>query len=318
MGQHRVFITGCSGYLGQNLIKSIRDDSDIAWLGGNDIRPPSDIAGWHFFRIDVNSPRLTEILREHRVDTVVHLAWIFNPTHQPDLEYRVDVEGTRNVLQAAKSADVEYLIYLSSTTSYGPHPDNPPLLKESDPTRGHRGYLYSRYKAEVDQMVRQFMKSSDRPRIFMVRAPIVLGPRTQNIVSMFTGLPVMVGVRGYDPPMQFVHENDMTRLLAWAIKHRPEGVYNFSGQGTVRYSEIARMAGKRLVRLPIWILSPVMGLLWSLRLIPFPPSMLDFIRYPWVASTEKFDSTFDFRCEADSKQAVLDFVRARWPDRVRE
>src|SRR5437867_2718228 len=147
---HRIFITGCSGYLAQTLIEACSKNNEIEWMGGNDVRPPRVSTGFHFFQTDIRSPELTRILKENRIDTVAHLAWIFNPTHDPKLEYEVDVVGSRNVLNAIEQAEVPYFIYLSSTTSYGPHPDNPESFDENYPRRGHQGYLYSKYKAEVD------------------------------------------------------------------------------------------------------------------------------------------------------------------------
>lgn len=313
----RVFITGCAGYLARGLIQACREDPDVEWVGGNDVRTPPDTTGWQFFHFDVVDPGLADVFREHRVDTLVHLAWVFNPTHDPALEYRVDVEGTRNVLTCVLTAGVPYLIYLSSTTSYGPHPDNPTAVDEDYPRRGHPSYLYSKHKALVDTMVLEFMQAHPEVGVFMVRAPIVLGPNTRNIVTAMTDLPVMVGVRGYDPPLQFLHEEDMRRLLHWAVRRRPVGVFNVAGHGTLRYSEIVRRLRKPVVWLPAWLLYPLVALGWSLRLLPFPPSILDFIRYPWVGRTDRFAAQCDFEVRYSSEDALMAYARARWPHRYR-
>src|SRR5688572_16800362 len=94
----RVLITGCSGYLAQRLIEVCKEDPSIEWLGGIDVRPPKNKEDLHFFHLDVRAPEIAALLTHNRVTTVVHLAWVFNPTHEPNLEYQVDVEGSRNIL----------------------------------------------------------------------------------------------------------------------------------------------------------------------------------------------------------------------------
>jgi UDP-glucose 4-epimerase len=311
----RVFISGCSGYLAQTFIAASHNDPDIDWMGGIDVQDPRTREGFHFYKMDVRSAELPKLLEENRVDTLLHLAWVFNPTHNPELEYQVDVEGSRNVLRTAEKAEIPYMIYLSSTTSYGPHPDNPSVFDENYPRRGHAGYLYSKYKAEVDQRMMEFIASHPKIRTFLVRAPIVLGPHTRNVVTQMTGMPVMFAVRGFDPPMQFLHEEDLQRLLVWALKEEPTGIYNVSGHGTILFSEIVSLLKLPGVWLPSWILYPALEVLWKLRLVPFPSSILDFIRYPWVADSRKFLSEQNFEIRYSSREAFLAYAKARFPEK---
>src|SRR5215470_7953447 len=100
----RILVTGCSGYLAQRFIDACRGNPEIEWVGGIDVRAPKNIDGIHFFLVDVRSPELEALLRQHHVTTVVHLAWVFNPTHEPELEHDIDVEGSRNVVQCVQKA----------------------------------------------------------------------------------------------------------------------------------------------------------------------------------------------------------------------
>jgi UDP-glucose 4-epimerase len=308
----RILITGCSGYLARRLIEACQNDPEVEWLGGIDVRLPKTTEGIHVILLDVRSPDVATVLRQNRVTTVVHLAWIFNPTHEPKLEYDVDVEGSRNILHCIQDAQVPYLIYLSSTTAYGPHPDNPNIFDESYPRRGHHGYLYSRYKAEVDHMMLEFMMQNPHQDMFVIRAPIVLGPNTKNVVTQMTELPVLIGVRGFDPPMQFIHEHDLQRLLAWAIKHKPKGIYNVTGHGTIQYRDIVNHLKKPALWVPASVIYPTLRTLWNLHAVPFPPSILDFIRYPWVASGKTFLEHYDFKIEHSSEEAFLAYAKARF------
>jgi len=304
----RLFVTGCSGYLAQRLISASKGNSKIEWIGGCDIRTPSDVSGWNFFEMDIRSEQLKAVLQENRVDTVAHLAWVFNPTHNQQLEYEIDVNGSRNVLKAVESASVPYVLYLSSTTAYGPHPDNPLIFDESYPRRGHSSYLYAKYKAEVDTIMLEFIDRHPSTSVFMIRACIVLGPRTSNIVTRMTQLPYVFAVRGYDPAMQFIHEGDIERLLAWAVLEKPVGVFNIAGKGTIQFSTLIEKLQKKGQWLPPWLLYPSLGISWRLNLLPFPPSILDFIRYPWVASTTKFEAAYNFEIRHTSTDALLAYA----------
>ena len=67
---------------------------------------------------------LADVLAEHHVDTIVHLASILKPPKNggEDLAYQVDVEGTRNVLASALKHRVKKLIVTTSGAAYGPSP----------------------------------------------------------------------------------------------------------------------------------------------------------------------------------------------------
>lgn len=279
------------------------------------MRPPQRRERFHYFPIDIRSTELVNVLRENRVDTVVHLAWVFNPHHDPQQEYEIDVKGSENVLQAALAARVRHLVYLSSTTSYGAHADNPDVLDEDAPRRGHPTFLYSKYKAVVDSLMLEFHRRHPSIGFFMVRAPIVFGPHTRNFVTAFTELPVVFGVRGYDPPMQFLHEDDIQRLLAWAVVNKPQGTYVVSGHGTVSYSEVARLMKRPYAALPAGILHALVTLGWKLHILPFPASILDFIRYPWVSAMKQFPKRYRFPIHYSSREAVLAYAKARWPEK---
>ena len=71
----------------------------------------------------------------------MHLAFILNPSHDEELMYDVDVNGTHNVLEAAAEAGIGQVLVTSSTVAYGAFPDNPVPLTEDDPVRGVRPLL---------------------------------------------------------------------------------------------------------------------------------------------------------------------------------
>ncbi len=121
----------------------------------------------------------------------------------------------------------------------------------------------------------------------------------------------MFQVRGADPPMQFVSEEDMAEVLYCAVKSQARGIFNVAGDGTVRFSELVHAVGKKPLPIPATLLYPGAAIMWALRLAPFPAGMLDMIRYPWVADNTRWKKVFGYMPRLASKQALESFIAAR-------
>src|SRR5690606_37790761 len=111
-------------------------------------------------RLDVtDADSISPVLKEHRIDTVVHLAAIVNPGADVDLEYRVDVSGSANVLAACVEAAVRRIVVSSSGAAYGYHQDNPEWIDEQQPLRGNDVFPYSRHKRLVEEMLAEYRRT---------------------------------------------------------------------------------------------------------------------------------------------------------------
>ncbi len=318
----RLAITGSGGYLAQTLIARLSSNPDCEFILGLDIRPrtlglpiPS-----LFLRYDVTTPwgELRDYFRSRGINAALHLAWQFNPIHDTKRHRQVDVEGSANFFRAAEASGLKRVIYTSSTTSYV-NPANPsqaPYLSEETPVTGSPGYLYSKHKAEVDRLAQDFMARHPEIQVVILRPAIVLGPNTQNIVSKmmawpWRSFPWIFQVRGADPPMQFLSEDDIGEVLYRALISEARGIFNVAGDGVVPFSELVRAIGKRPLAIPGSLLYATTALLWRLRLAPFPAGMLDMIRYPWVADNTRLKTTFGYTPRLTSREALETFAAAR-------
>ena len=81
-------------------------------------------------------------------DVVVHLAFLI--MGGPRETRAVNLEGSRNVFEAAVAAGAKRLVYASSVAAYGFHRNNPQPLTEEVPARGTTAHYYSAQKAEVE------------------------------------------------------------------------------------------------------------------------------------------------------------------------
>ncbi|MCY4654646.1 MAG: NAD-dependent epimerase/dehydratase family protein [Dehalococcoidia bacterium] len=301
----RIGITGASGYIAGKLICELQESAAADMILATDIRSPSveysskvKFAHW-----DVSENR-PDIFARHQVDTLIHLAYVLNPARQDARARLVNVAGTENALQASEQAGVRHVIYLSSTSVYGAHADNPELLNETDPVRPLEGFQYSRDKVAAESLVSEFASRNPEIAVTILRVCPVMGPNADNFIAKAFRKPLLPGIGSADPPMQFLHEDDIVQTLIRCLERRPRGIYNVGGDGAIRWGEMVAMMNRPVVRLPapIWYL--LTSAAWHLRLqSDSPASGLDFVRYRWTASTDKIRSAIGIEFRYSSRAA---------------
>ncbi len=306
----KVLITGVSGYIGQRLLAGLTELPQISAIFGTDIRPPAlSPAKLRFYRRSILEP-LDDVLLDNRIESVVHLAFVLKPTHCKKEAGEVDVEGTVNLLEACRRAKIRQFLYLSSHTVYGAFPDNPPGLKEDHPLRPLPGFQYAEDKIKVEKLLREFSLSCPDVRLTILRTCPVIGPHaSQTISTVMMQLPCMMRLRGWDPLMQFVHEDDVVDLVQSLVMRPIPGTFNVAGRGEIKYSEIARLSGKKMMVVPEGLVHPLLSLSWKLRLQKqSPPAGLEFIKYPPLVNTGALESRLDFRFRYSTREAVESFL----------
>ena len=305
-----VAVTGASGYIGTRLVRRLLETRDIERVTGVDVRRATiEHARYTHFRQDVTAP-LDEAFAG--ADAVVHLAFVLRQLRDRAEGRRVNVGGAESVLRACANAGVGRVVLMSSATVYGPRSDNPPALTEDAPLRPPEGFAYAEDKAACEALFRAFAKERPETCVSVLRGCVVMGPNAANFITAALDRPLLIGVRGDDPPMQFVHEDDLAEtLLRFATEHHP-GVYNVAGSGSVSWREVVSLAGKRLVRLPAPLAYAVTGLAWRARLQSDAPAAgLDFVRWPWTVSTEKLTAETGYAYRHTSREALEAYLSRR-------
>ena len=314
----RIAVTGAAGYVGRSLIERLETNDAVERVVAIDIRPAASqpAARQHtarvVFRQQSVTPRLADLFAEQGIDSVVHLAFSLSPGHDREAIRRANVGGVTSVLEACASASVTYFLYLSSTTVYGAHPDNPLTLTEDSPVRPVPGFQYGEDKAATEAVIADFTDQHPGVKVAVLRVCPVLGPNADNFVSSALSKKLLVGVSGYDPPMQIVHEEDVAEVMVQCLSHKASGVYNVAGDGAIPWSEMAAIAGRRLVKLPAPLIYGLTSATWSLRLQRDSPAAgLDFVRYRWTVSTDKIKGKLGFKSSYSSRETWEAFVKGR-------
>jgi nucleoside-diphosphate-sugar epimerase len=265
-----VAVTGPTGEIGGALIDALEASAEVDAVRGMARRPfDPAAAGWRkavYQRGDIlDRGHLAELF--DGADVVVHLAFaIFGDGEETR---RINLEGSRNVFEAAVEAGVGRLVYASSVAAYGFHPGNPQPLTEETPATGSPRFYYSAQKAELEEALDELLAGSELDA-YVFRPCIVAGPRATMLIEQTVG-----AARLGDPaprlrrhvldripllrpilpdagvPIQLVHHDDVAAALAAAVVGRgAPGAYNLAGDGEILIADIARALGWRSVRVP--------------------------------------------------------------------
>ena len=308
----RIAITGVSGYIGSRFLSRLDQMAGIDRIVGIDVKPPGNRSPkLKFYSQNIIQP-LGDIFVENEVESAIHLVFIMKPTRDSNGSRQIDVNGTLNFLDACRQAQVKHILYLSSHTVYGAHADNAESLSENSPLRPLSGFQYSEDKVDAERQLIDFAASHKDVCLTILRSCPVIGPNAGNsvVTSMFKS--IMIRVAGYDPPMQFVHEDDLVELIITLLSQKKAGIFNVAGDGEILYTEIARLCGRRMVSFPDKLLYLLMNFSWALHLQnESPASGLQFIKYPPITSTEKLKREVGFKFNYSSKEAVASFVSPR-------
>jgi UDP-glucose 4-epimerase len=311
-----VCITGASGYIGSKVALFLSQKDEIENIVGLDINPPKkSIPKFRFYKRDVRD-NIDDILIDNRIDTMIHTAYVLPPIHNKQLMEDINVGGTCNVLRACARAKVDQVLYTSSSTAYGFHPDNNTPLTEESQLRGNADFTYSKNKREIEIAIPEWMKDSDGMSLIILRPCFVIGPGFDNPLSRYLRKKI-VFLPFHTEPMQFVHEDDLVRIIYLTLRDKKDGVFNVGGDGTISLTEMVEKLGGILIPLPDKLLCFFNAIAWSLRLSflsEFPNPALNMIRYPWVVNSDKLKRQLGFHYKYTTLKAFDDyaeFVRRR-------
>ena len=290
----KVLITGAAGFIGRALTTSLKGAHYVVALDLRAVPEEQRLAGVTYATADIGDPKLAEIFRTYRPQTVVHLASVVAAGGDPARDYAIDVDGTRNVLEASLAAGAKHIVVTSSGAAYGYHADNPVPLRESDALRGNEDFPYSKHKRLVEEMLAAWREKFPQLKQTVFRPCTVLGPGTNNQITAIFARPIVVGLSGITTPFSLISELDVVEALAKAVHESREGVFNLAGDGTLSLREIAAILDKRFLPLPPALLKFVLWVLNKLRVTKLGPEHVKFIQYRPVLANEKLKSDFGF------------------------
>jgi len=315
-----VAITGTSEFFGSGLMGRLESDPACRKILAIDVRePPNPGRKVTFCPVDLTTPEagheLAGLFRSHRVDTIVHLAFLSHPIHDTTYAHELQVIGTMHVLNAVAAAQrgknrVKQVVMLSSTMVYGARPDNPNFLLEDRRLKKTPHCPLVNDLVEAEEQLQQFAGKHPKVSTTVLRMGCLLGPQADGVIPRLLAGSTVPTVMGYDPLFQFLHENDALDALKLALDKDQKGVFNIVADGVLPFSTVLRLGGKMCVPIPHFLWEKVGGFLWAFQTLDIPPSFLDFLRYLWVADGTRAKKKLGFSPGYTTREAVLEFVRS--------
>lgn len=310
----RIAITGGAGYLGTSIAKALLSKPEVEQIIALDIQKPKwcNYARAQYIYCDVRKPFIT-IIRDTRCSVLIHLAYPLEHKRSYSEVRPFSIEATQNVIRAAKENHLRKLILCSTTTVYGAYPGPRRLFTERDPSRPNRGYHYAVGKRDMEEVIN---KSSDRLtecEVVIFRPCIVMGPNMDNyMIQGFFGS--KFHIRGHDPTVQFLHEEDFGSAMLHLIEPGVRGTYNITPNDVgVRRSDILRLFGVENVEVASWELKARMRIKWLFsrdNRNVVAPETFHLIAYEWLASNDLICRTTGFRPQYSSLDTLLDMFRS--------
>ncbi len=305
-----ILITGAAGYIGSKLAERLSKTHTVV---GVDIREPQQAYG-KVICCDIRDAVLTNIIREYGVTQVVHLASVLESSGDEQRDYDIDVNGTRNVVEACLANGVSQLIVTSSGAAYGYHPDSPEWLDEQDALRGNREIPYSWHKYLVEQYLAEVRQAHPELKQLVLRPGTVLGKNTRNQITNLFEKKRVLGIRGSRSPFVFIWDEDLVAVIEKGLREHREGIYNLAGDGALTISEVAQRLRKPLINLPAGLIRAALTVGHALRLSRYSAVQVKFLRYRPVLSNRRLKEEFGSQPQLSSAQTFelfLDHARQR-------
>ena len=339
-GKPTVVVTGVSGNLGLRLLPLLSNFSVI----GIDMVPPKTGEPIRFVRMDLgvedSCRSLYNLFKETQPFSVVHLAFVIDPQRTGVLDvdhmWHINVAGTARVMEAITEANrnedsgIRQFIFPSSVSAYGS--DLPDPVTEEFALQAHT-LPYAIHKKESDLVVQQRAPALRGCSAYILRPHIFAGASVENyLMGAFRGspngkgkraaqmrkegkrLPCMLpyGDRYLENKLQFVHVDDMARLLAWILQREPEArrltILNVAGRGEpVTFAHCIEMAHARMLRVPgQWAMRIVLEFLWKMDISAIPPDAVPYMSGQYIMNTDRLKQFLGDEYEKVIRYTVAD------------
>jgi nucleoside-diphosphate-sugar epimerase len=321
-----VVVTGVAGNLGVRLLREIPEFE----VFGLDLHPLRDESAdqshpsLHFQSTDLGEEpscrELIDLLRKTEAQSVVHLAFVIDPMRTGVLDvdrmWRINVAGTARVMEAVSVVNrnggvIKKFVYVSSVAAYGS--DLPGPVTEEHPLAGHT-LPYAIHKREADQVAQARSKAMGTCSTYILRPHVFAGASMRNyLINILRGkpygqgrlgrwlekrgrkLPALIpyGRKYLDTRFQYVHVDDMARLVAWILRQRDVGraltILNVTGRGeALTFERCAKIAGTKVTRLPGKTgCRMVLSVGWKLGISSVPAAALPYFTGTYLMDTSR-------------------------------
>jgi nucleoside-diphosphate-sugar epimerase len=311
----KVIVLGATGNVGTSVVHALCADPEVERAVGVARRPGGlDLDGLEWARADIRSADLAGLFSG--ADAVIHLAWLIQPSHDPEALASVNVAGTRRVLEAVETARVPRLVYASSVGAYAPGPKSE-RVDEGWPATGIATSTYALHKATVEHMLDEFQAAVPAVRVVRLR-PALTFKRSAGaqLHRYFLGRLVPAGlVRPGRIPVvpdlprlrfQVVHTDDVAQAYRRAVKADVAGAFNIAAEPALGPAELADVLGARRIPVPRRVARAAIWASWRTHAQPTSEGWLDMALAVPLMSTDRARAELGWAPRHDARSTLLE------------
>ena len=295
-----LLVFGAASHLSQALSPTLAKHYHLL---GVDIRPcPSGFSfPGSFFQLDYTKRAFQDIFRKNSIWGILHLGRI-KPTRPVSKMYRFhrNVLGTDALLRYGWSYGVKHYVIVSTHQVYGALKENHLYLKEDETLQAGARDFGLVDAVEIDHEASVFLWKKRSAKMVILRPVHVIGPDMVGPLMQALRGPASPVLLGFDPLMQFIHQDDMVDAIVLALEGGKRGVFNVAGEGLVPYSTAVELAGSK----PFPSLGFTFPIFFKLKGYKMPRHFLDNLKYPIVVSDDSFRKAFSFEPKYTLKKAL--------------
>jgi UDP-glucose 4-epimerase len=206
----------------------------------------------------------------------------------------------------------------SFTAVYGARGQNPAFLTEEHVPRPDEGFWWIRDKWEAEQHALSFARRYADTTVTVLRLAPLIGPGLYTFYTRLFARRAVAVVLGYDPLVQLLHPDDALEAFDAALARRAPGVFNVVPRDAITLLTLLHLAEKLTLPVPHPLAYAAADLAWAAGLGEAPGGFVDYVRYPFVADGAKAERELGFRARHGSREALMRYLRFRYPARWRE
>jgi UDP-glucose 4-epimerase len=309
----RVLITGVGSFVGSALARKLERDTEFEYVAGLDTRKPrASLERTELIDADIRNAVIAKLLPQAEVDTVVHNQIVRRPG--PGMSSRamhdINVVGTLQLLAACEKADtVRSIVIRGSAGVYGSEPNAPQFFTEEMTRLFPLRTRFQRDVAEIENYFETYSRRHPGVICTMLRYQPGIGPSLDTQITRYLSLPVVPTYLGFDPRLQFIHEQDGLGALVAAVKNPVRGAVNVACPGTIGLTRMVRLAGRPTLPIAPPLFDGVTGIGKSLGLLDFSDDFSRLLRHGRGVDTTRLTDEVGYRPRHTSAEAVEDYLR---------
>lgn len=316
----RIAITGTASFLGSRVLRRLVDARGPDAVVAFDIAPPpATLQGVRHRLIDLTLPaadqKLLDAFVEEEIDSVFHAAFFTDPRRDTAYSHEFESIGTLNVVAASVAAKVKHVVQRSFTAVYGARGQNPNFLNEEHSLRPNERLSWVRDKMEAEQHALSYGRRYPETKFTILRMAPLIGPGIYTFYTRLFAKRVVPVLLGYDPLVQLLYPDDALDAVDAALARSPGGVFNVVPKDTTTLLTVLHLAEKVTVPVPHPLAYAAADLMWSSGVGEAPGLFLDYVRFLFVADGVKAKRVLGFEARHSSREALMAYLRYRYPHR---